>query len=262
MKKSPTVILAILLVLCICFAALLGVRLKDANAKLTDVTDERDQLNAATKTLTTEKEQDANAAAERDRKLRMYRRAETSRAEMLALQRAEIARWPEYDETVTLKTWPGKSMHLFFPRYYTLQDEQGSVLVRASALWALMDRQSRSMIFPEEAGIEIPGAELAEACALPRAVKPISATDETRFTVPYSYADLNGHMNNTRYLDLAQDVLPAALRQRPITRLEIEHSAEARVDQTLTLRFGGEGDDWFVQGEGEKRIFRLRLRYG
>ena len=26
--------------------------------------------------------------------------------------------------------------------------------------------------------------------------------------------------------------------------------------------FGGEGDDWFVQGEGEKRIFRLRLRYG
>ena len=65
MKKSPTVILAILLVLCICFAALLGVRLKDANAKLTDVTDERDQLNAATKTLTTEKEQDANAAAQR-----------------------------------------------------------------------------------------------------------------------------------------------------------------------------------------------------
>ena len=181
---------------------------------------------------------------------------------VVALQRAEIARWPEYDETVTLKTWPGKSMHLFFPRYYTLQDEQGSVLVRASALWALMDRQSRSMIFPEEAGVEIPGAELAEACALPRAVKPISATDETRFTVPYSYADLNGHMNNTRYLDLAQDVLPAALRQRPITRLEIEHSAEARVDQTLTLRFGGEGDDWFVQGEGEKRIFRLRLRYG
>jgi hypothetical protein len=32
---------------------------------------------------------EANAAAERDRKLRMYRRAETSRAEMLALQRAE-----------------------------------------------------------------------------------------------------------------------------------------------------------------------------
>lgn len=31
----------------------------------------------------------ANAEAERDRKLRMYRRAETSRAEMLALQRAE-----------------------------------------------------------------------------------------------------------------------------------------------------------------------------
>ena len=32
---------------------------------------------------------EANAQAERDRKLRMYRRAETSRAEMLALQRAE-----------------------------------------------------------------------------------------------------------------------------------------------------------------------------
>ena len=36
---------------------------------------------------------------------------------VLLMQRAEIARMPEYDERVVLKSWPGKTMHLLFPRF-------------------------------------------------------------------------------------------------------------------------------------------------
>ena len=35
---------------------------------------------------------------------------------VVTLQRAEIARMPEYDECVTLESWPGETMHLLFPR--------------------------------------------------------------------------------------------------------------------------------------------------
>ena len=35
---------------------------------------------------------------------------------IVGLQRAEIRRMPEYDEQILLKSWPGETMHLFFPR--------------------------------------------------------------------------------------------------------------------------------------------------
>lgn len=180
---------------------------------------------------------------------------------VVTMQRAEIARWPVYDETITLTTWPGKNMHVLFPRYYTVTDGDGAVLIRASALWVLMDQSSRGLVFPEEHGVEIPGLVTGEECALPRPPKALPTDTERSFTVPYSYVDLNGHMNNTRYLDLVQDTLPAPWYDRPPTEILVEHASEARLGQTIRLRLGLEQNTWFILGEGEKRIFRMVLRY-
>ena len=86
---------------------------------------------------------------------------------MVTLQRAEIARMPEYDECITLESWPGETMHLLFPRYYRALDEKGETLLSASALWALVDQESRRMVFPDRYGIVIPGAVTGHEIALP-----------------------------------------------------------------------------------------------
>ena len=54
---------------------------------------------------------------------------------IVGLQRAEIKRMPEYDEELLLKSWPGKTMHLFFPRFWELADMNGETLLTASSLW-------------------------------------------------------------------------------------------------------------------------------
>ena len=41
---------------------------------------------------------------------------------IVTLQRAQISRLPVYDERIVLKSWPGKTMHLLFPRYYRIED--------------------------------------------------------------------------------------------------------------------------------------------
>ena len=180
---------------------------------------------------------------------------------VVTMQRAEIRRWPVYDETVKLTTWPGRSMHVLFPRYYALTDEAGEVLVRASALWVLMDRTSRALVFPEEHGVDIPGTVTGEECPLPRPPKALPTDLERSFTVPYSYVDLNGHMNNTRYLDLVQDTLPEPWQQRPLSSILVEHASEARLGQTIRLHLGRQDNTWFALGEGEKRVFRMVLCY-
>ncbi len=181
---------------------------------------------------------------------------------IVTLQQANVVRLPEYDEQIILKSWPGRTMHLLFPRYYRIEDRKGNALVEASALWALMDQTSRRVVFPEQYGIRIRGVHTGKEIALPVAPKMPQHPEESVFTVPYSYVDLNGHMNNTRYFDLAEDRMPEALRSRAITRIQTEYAKEAREGETIRLQSETTETDFFLMGEQNgARLFRLALTY-
>ena len=180
---------------------------------------------------------------------------------VLLLQTAEITRMPEYDEQIVLKSWPGRTMHLLFPRYYRMETAAGEPLLSASALWGLVDQNSRKMVFPERYGVEIEGVVTGEEIALPSAPKRQACTESRAFTVPYSYVDLNGHMNNTRYFDLAEDCIPAAAEGKMLRRIQTEYVSEARFGESFTVSWGEEDGEYFLQGEGEKPFFRMRLKY-
>ena len=185
---------------------------------------------------------------------------------IVSLQRTEILRMPVYDEKIIVRSWPGKTMHVFFPRYYELVSEDGSeTLVRASALWMLLDEKTRRFVFPETYGIVIEGCTTGREIALPSSPKALPLTEESPFTVPFSYVDLNCHMNNTRYYDLADDLLPFEKEGRLLKTMITEYLHEIREDQRIVLRrgFDGSGCAAFLSGEDEAgtALFRLRLEY-
>ena len=181
---------------------------------------------------------------------------------IVTLQQVQVARLPVYDEDVKLLSWPGETMHLYFPRYYRMEDRAGRTLLTGSALWALMDRESRKMVFPEDHGVRIHGETGERPLPLPAAPKPAKDGEKEAFTVPYSYVDLNGHMNNTRYLDLSEDRMPADLRARPIREVRAEYSGEAKLGETVDLTYGRQGDAFLLSGDRARKLFRLNLIYG
>ena len=180
---------------------------------------------------------------------------------IVTMQSAEIARMPEYDERIRLLSWPGETMHLFFPRHYRIEDETGAPLIRATALWMLVDQASRRMVFPERYGIEIAGEQHEGELPLPSAPARLPTSEERLFTVPYSYVDLNGHMNNTRYFDLMEDCLPAAAAGQRLRSVRTEYTSEARLGDTLRVRWGEQDGSWYLEGLLEKTCFRMALTY-
>lgn len=180
---------------------------------------------------------------------------------MVTLQRAEVSRMPEYDERITLESWPGDTMHLLFPRYYRVLDEGGSTLVSASALWALVDQQTRRMVFPDKYGIIIRGERTGNEIALPSPPQRAKEGQVSVFTVPYSYVDLNGHMNNTRYFDLAEDRIPAAAEGCPLRAISVEYANEARLGEELRVTVERLDDLYRISGDTEKKAFRMELVY-
>ena len=180
---------------------------------------------------------------------------------MVTHQQAEITRLPEYDETITLESWPGRTMHLLFPRYYRVLDEKGDVLLRASALWALVDQSTRRMVFPDRHGVVIEGTVTGNETDLPSTPRRAEAGESRDFTVPFSYVDLNGHMNNTRYFDLAEDRIPAASEGRSLRKIAVEYANEARLGDTVRVTIEQDGGTFYVSGDMEKKVFRLMLAY-
>lgn len=181
---------------------------------------------------------------------------------VLLMQRAEITRMPCYDEEVLLKSWPGTTMHLLFPRYYAMETVGGEPLLKASAIWGLVDAETRKVVFPERYGIEIPGVTTGEEIPLPSAIPKRDCGRERDFTVPYSFVDLNGHMNNSRYLDLAEDCIGASARGLELRELGTEYMSEVRFGETLRLRWSGEEGEVFLSGScGDRQAFRMRLVY-
>ena len=181
---------------------------------------------------------------------------------VVTMQCAEIARMPEYDERIVLRSWPGETMHVFFPRHYRVSSPQGETLIRANALWMLVDQETRRMVFPDRWGIVIPGEEREEELPLPSAPARLPITDERSFPVPFSYVDLNGHMNNTRYFDLMEDCIPAAAAGRRLRRIRTEYTGEARLGDVLALRWGEEGNGrYYMEGSLEKPCFRMAMEY-
>ncbi len=177
---------------------------------------------------------------------------------IVTLQQAKITRMPVYDEVVHLSTWPGNTMHILFPRYYRVTDAAGSVLIEASALWALMDQATRKVIFPEEYGVAIKGMKTGKEIPLPRAPKMPQTDEAETFTVPFSYVDLNGHMGNTRYFDLAEDRMPEAFRTRRLCGIQTEYAREARMDADVLLKSEVQPDTFLLSGEAEgQKLFRL-----
>ena len=177
------------------------------------------------------------------------------------LQRCEIRRMPEYDEDVLLKSWPGQTMHLLFPRYYSMETAAGEPLLKASAIWCLVDRETRRIVFPERYGVVLPGVTTGEEHALPGALRRETCTQERRFTVPYSYVDLNGHMNNTRYFDLAEDSIPASAAGEQLRLICAEYAGEARLGQELCVGIAGEDKHWYLEAGLDRPCFKMLLEY-
>ena len=180
---------------------------------------------------------------------------------IVTLQQVRVHRLPVYDEPVKLTSWPGDTMHLYFPRYYCMETPSGERLLEGSALWALMEEGSRRIVFPEEHGIRIPAERTGQEPPLPAAPRAAQGEAAEIFRVPRSYCDINGHMNNTRYFDLAEDRLPESLRHRPLSLVRAEYSGEAREGDSIRLTGAAAETSFYLSGDGDRKLFRLNLLY-
>ena len=184
-------------------------------------------------------------------------------------QKVQITRIPRRGETIRVETWPMPTTRVAYPRSVVAYDESGSEVFRSISIWVLMDIHSRSMVLPGKSGISVAGTLRGNELAAPNALPAKNLLNHRNRTVSFTDLDRNGHMNNTRYLDWIDDLLPSAFHEdHSFREFTVCYLSEAREGQVLDLHwdFLEEGtlqvDAHRNSGEKDERVFSARLIWG
>ena len=185
--------------------------------------------------------------------------------------RVQISRMPTRGETITVETWPMPTTKVAFPRSVIGYDSQGQEVFRSISIWVLMDLSSRAMVLPGKSGVLVEGTLRGTELTVPHAIVPSLKQNSRQRTVLFSQLDRNGHMNNTRYMDWVDDLLPSAFHgEHPVREFTVCYHAEAlegqqidldwELSEDLILTVDGHREKTDVPGTKE-RVFSVKVEY-
>ena len=124
--------------------------------------------------------------------------------------RVQVLRRTDSKEKLQITTWVrGKAPASAVYRDFLLTDETGTEVIRAEAKFALFDLATSRLTRISE---ELFGSYQPEDKTVfedaQRLRAPSEYTSETELKLRRSDIDFNGHVHNTRYVDLAMEALP------------------------------------------------------
>ena len=147
----------------------------------------------------------------------------------------EVVRLPRFAEEITIETEALSYNRLFCYRRFTIYDEAGQDLIHMMATFVLMDRDSRK-VHAVESEIVAPyqsefNKKLIRGPKYESLEEPISKDYHVRF---YDL-DMNGHVNNSKYLDWIFEVMGEDfLTQYIPMKINLKYVKEVRPGGVIT----------------------------
>ena len=165
-------------------------------------------------------------------------------------------------EELTFRTWHRGPDKLYVYRDFQILS-RGQEIGRAVSVWIVADVDNRKILRPEhvENIVASPIPEQLPDRTLKLIHSPKLLEPAYEKTVRWSDVDLNGHMNNTRYFDLAEDCMPDALRAGSVREVSTEYTGEVTEGQTIRLTSSVTDGEFRIAGNTEKKVFRISMRY-
>lgn len=150
---------------------------------------------------------------------------------VLARLRVEVGQYPQWRDEVVVETWPSGTERLFATREFLVRlDDGGSILARGTSAWLMIDRARRRPVrLPEFiTNLERPDRDRALMGTDPAIPEAGPDADVCEIRARYGDMDVNGHVNNVRYIEWAMEpVSPDILGSRRIARLDVQFKSEA-----------------------------------
>ena len=153
----------------------------------------------------------------------------------------EVLKRPAYPEELEVRTWGRCFQKAYTYRDFEAYNSKGELCIKATTKWVMINSDTRKIV---RMGPEVKEAYKPEDYSsfgdynFPKPEVPIEFSNEVKYTVSRKDIDINGHMHNTYYLNLAYDALPEDIYDaRPYDTFRITYKHEIKLGDTVICKY-------------------------
>ena len=161
--------------------------------------------------------------------------------------RMQVIRRPKYAEKIKIKTWSKGVIKFYTYRDFEVYDEQGNLIIRASSKWVLLDIEKGKIVRIEPELMEKYEPEVNKSVfgieEFDKVKEPDLYQYEKEYTVRRADIDVNNHMHNLNYIELANEALPEDVyRGALFNEVRITYKKEIKLGETVKCKYAFKED--------------------
>ena len=147
----------------------------------------------------------------------------------------EVVRLPRFAEEITIETEALSYNRLFCYRRFTIYDEAGQELIHMMATFVLMDRDSRKVHAVESEIVAPYQSDFDKKLIRGPKYESLNEPIIKEYHVRFYDLDMNGHVNNSKYLDWIFEVMGADFLTHYIPKkINLKYVKEVRPGGVIT----------------------------
>ena len=169
---------------------------------------------------------------------------------LVGKQALQFTRVPRRTETLTLTTRAEESRRGSIKRITTVTDASGAQVAMVDCRWIVVSLAEGRILRQPGWTVEDFWNENVEG-ELPLQLHKCrdGLIRAGEWTAHYSQCDLNGHINNAFYLDIACDALPLdVLKQGPVKFASVNYHREVPLGGKLEVLYAPSAEGWYLIG--------------
>ena len=152
----------------------------------------------------------------------------------------KIIERPKYGQNIKVRTWSRKMEKCSAYRDFQILDENGNVLAIATTKWVLLDASTRKIQrIPEEFTAKYQSEP--ERNVFGEEIEKLQETENEEYSVQVKTRrtdlDINNHVNNLNYLDLAYEILPDEVYNAELKNVRITYKHQTEPGEIVNVSY-------------------------
>ncbi len=179
------------------------------------------------------------------------------RAWMILDWKMKVLKRPKYNDEINAQTWSRKAERLYAYRDFELKDKEGNIVAIGTSRWILVDIDRRRPVRLTSDITDLYESE-TDKSVFSEEMEDIKSEDylfKKDYAIQRRDIDINGHMHNLNYLDMAYEVLPEDVyKNKVFDNIRIVYKKEIMYGQKVECYYEEQDNKHIITAKCEEKI--------
>ena len=193
----------------------------------------------------------------------LFNRDKTKKTWLLINWKVEVIKRPLYNDVITVQTWSRGMDKYYAYRDFKILDKDNNIIIKGTSKWVFVDIDKRKPVkISEEVGEAYfpENISVFEDNSMDKLIPPDEYISFVTYKVTKNMIDINNHLHNIYYMDIAKEALPDSLiLNYDFKKFEIMYKKEIKLGQNVKAIYSKNNNEHYVtiKSEDEKILYAI-----